>query len=49
MWGVVIAFASVGWRYNSFLIIQGVVVALGISLIARAFIPTRQADPQTNA
>jgi protein-S-isoprenylcysteine O-methyltransferase Ste14 len=39
MWGVVIAFAALGWRYNSFLIIQGVVVSLGISLIARAFIP----------
>jgi protein-S-isoprenylcysteine O-methyltransferase Ste14 len=39
MWGVVISFATVGWRYNSFLIIQGVVVSLGISLIARAFIP----------
>ncbi|HMH14303.1 MAG TPA: methyltransferase [Edaphobacter sp.] len=41
MWGVVIAFAAVGWRYNSFLIIQGVVVSLGVSLIARAFIPKR--------
>jgi protein-S-isoprenylcysteine O-methyltransferase Ste14 len=41
MWGVVIAFAAVGWRYNSFLIIQGVVVSLGISLIVRAFIPQK--------
>jgi protein-S-isoprenylcysteine O-methyltransferase Ste14 len=49
MWGVVIAFAAVGWRYNSFLIIQGVVVSLGISLIARAFIPSLQVDPQTKA
>lgn len=47
MWGVVIAFAAVGWRYNSFLIIQGVVISLGISLIARAFIPSSQADQQT--
>jgi protein-S-isoprenylcysteine O-methyltransferase Ste14 len=47
MWGVVIAFAAVGWRYNSFLIIQGVVISLGISLIARAFIPSLQADPET--
>jgi protein-S-isoprenylcysteine O-methyltransferase Ste14 len=44
MWGVVIAFATVGWRYNSFLIIQGVVISLGISLIARAFTPSLQAD-----
>ncbi|HWW23521.1 MAG TPA: isoprenylcysteine carboxylmethyltransferase family protein [Edaphobacter sp.] len=49
MWGVVIAFAVAGWRYNSFLIIQGVVVSLGISLIARAFIPSLQANPQTKA
>ena len=42
MWGVVIAFATAGWRYNSFLITQGVVVSLGISLIARAFIPSRK-------
>lgn len=41
MWGVVIAFAAVGWRYNSFLIIQGVVISLGISLIARAFTPQK--------
>ncbi|HEY6413242.1 MAG TPA: isoprenylcysteine carboxylmethyltransferase family protein [Edaphobacter sp.] len=41
MWGVVISFAAVGWRYNSFLIIQGVVVSMGIALIARAFIPKR--------
>jgi protein-S-isoprenylcysteine O-methyltransferase Ste14 len=41
MWGVVVAFAAVGWRYNSFLIIQGVVISLGISLIARAFTPPK--------
>ena len=41
MWGVVISFAVLGWRYNSFLIIQGVVVSLGIALIVRAFIPKR--------
>jgi protein-S-isoprenylcysteine O-methyltransferase Ste14 len=41
MWGVAISFATLGWRYNSFLIIQGVVVSLGLSLIARAFIPKR--------
>ena len=49
MWGVVIAFATVGWRYNSFLIIQGVVISLGTSLIARAFIPSLQSDPETEA
>lgn len=39
MWGVAIAFIAVGYRYNAFLITQGVVVALGISLVARALIP----------
>lgn len=39
MWGVVISFAVLGWRYNSMLIIKGVIISLGISLIARAFLP----------
>lgn len=39
MWGVAIAFIVVGYRYNAFLITQGVVVALGVSLVARALIP----------
>jgi protein-S-isoprenylcysteine O-methyltransferase Ste14 len=39
MWGVAVAFIAVGYRYNAFLITQGVVVALGLSLVARAFIP----------
>jgi protein-S-isoprenylcysteine O-methyltransferase Ste14 len=39
MWGVAVAFVAVGYRYNAFLITQGVVVALGLSLVARAFIP----------
>jgi len=38
-WGVAISFAALGSRYNSMLIIQGVVVSLGLSLVARAFIP----------
>jgi protein-S-isoprenylcysteine O-methyltransferase Ste14 len=41
MWGVVITFAFLGWRYNSILLIKGVLISLGISLIARAFIPKR--------
>lgn len=41
MWGVVAAFVIAGWRYNAFLIIQGVLIALGASLIARAFLPKR--------
>jgi protein-S-isoprenylcysteine O-methyltransferase Ste14 len=41
MWGVVVSFAILGWRYNSILIIKGVLVSLGISLIVRAFLPKR--------
>lgn len=39
MWGVALSFAMAGWRYNAFLILQGVLVSLGVSLITRAFIP----------
>jgi protein-S-isoprenylcysteine O-methyltransferase Ste14 len=39
MWGVVFSFAVLGWRYNSILIIKGVLVSLGVALIARAFLP----------
>jgi hypothetical protein len=39
MWGVVVSFLVFGWKYNAFLIIQGVVVSLGVSLVARAFVP----------
>jgi protein-S-isoprenylcysteine O-methyltransferase Ste14 len=39
MWGVVAAFAGLGWRYNAELVTQGVLVALGVSLVARAFLP----------
>jgi protein-S-isoprenylcysteine O-methyltransferase Ste14 len=41
MWGVVVCFAVLGWRYNSILLIKGVLVSLGISLIVRAFLPKR--------
>jgi protein-S-isoprenylcysteine O-methyltransferase Ste14 len=40
MWGVVISFAVLGWHYNALLITKGVLISLGVSLIARAFIPT---------
>ncbi|HZY61585.1 MAG TPA: isoprenylcysteine carboxylmethyltransferase family protein [Edaphobacter sp.] len=39
MWGAAIAFIAVGYRYNAFLITQGIIVALGLSLVARAFLP----------
>ena len=38
-WGVAVAFGSVGMRYNALLVTQGVVIALGVSLVARAFVP----------
>ena len=41
MWGVVAAFAVAGWRYNSLLVIQGVMISLGVSLVVRAFLPKR--------
>ncbi|MEO6982114.1 MAG: isoprenylcysteine carboxylmethyltransferase family protein [Edaphobacter sp.] len=41
MWGVVVTFAVAGWRYNAFVVIQGVIVSLGVSFIARAFLPKR--------
>jgi protein-S-isoprenylcysteine O-methyltransferase Ste14 len=41
MWGVVVTFAVFGWSYNSILLIRGILISLGISLIARAFIPKR--------
>jgi protein-S-isoprenylcysteine O-methyltransferase Ste14 len=41
MWGVVVTFAILGWRYNSILLIKGVLISLGLSLIVRAFLPKR--------
>ena len=40
-WGVFLAFVIAGWRYDAFLIIQGVLISLGVSLVARAFVPKR--------
>jgi protein-S-isoprenylcysteine O-methyltransferase Ste14 len=38
-WGVAGSFAAIGWRYNAALLTQCVVVSVGVSVIARAFIP----------
>ena len=38
-WGVAVAFGSVGMRYNALLVTQGVVIAFGVSLVTRAFVP----------
>jgi protein-S-isoprenylcysteine O-methyltransferase Ste14 len=40
-WGVVAAFATVGWKYNASLITQGVLISLGVSLIVRGLMPRR--------
>jgi protein-S-isoprenylcysteine O-methyltransferase Ste14 len=41
MWGVFVSFATLGWHYNSMLILQGVLVSLGLSLVARGFLAKR--------
>jgi hypothetical protein len=41
MWGVVLIFALMGYRYNALVLMRGVLIALGVSLIARAFTPRR--------
>jgi protein-S-isoprenylcysteine O-methyltransferase Ste14 len=38
-WGIAISFLALGWRYNSLLIIQGVIISFGVSVVVRAFIP----------
>lgn len=43
-WGAAISFAVAGWRYNAQLVLQGVIVSLGISLVARAFLPKRSVE-----
>ena len=43
--GVAIAFASVGMRYNALLVTQGVMISVGVSLVARAFVPKVAAAP----
>ncbi len=43
MLGVAVAFATLGWSFNSFLLIKGILVSLGVSLVVRAFIPKPQA------
>jgi hypothetical protein len=35
---VAVTFALLGWRYNASLLIQGVVVSVGVSIVTRAFI-----------
>lgn len=39
MWGVAVAFAVAGWRYNATLLLQLLLVSFGVSLLVRAFFP----------
>lgn len=48
MWGVALAFAILGWRYNASLLLQAIVVSFGVSLVLRA-IMARGADGNAGA
>lgn len=37
--GVAISFITLGWNFNSTILLKGILVSFGLSLIARAFIP----------
>lgn len=41
MWGSAMVFAAVGWRYNALLLLQGVLVSLGLSLVVKGWLGTR--------
>lgn len=45
MWGVVVVFAVEGYRYNAMLIIQGILISLGVSLVIRSLLPRPSAQP----
>lgn len=36
MWGTLVTYAIFGWQYNALLLLRGVLVSLGVSLIVRA-------------
>ncbi len=40
-WGAAASFAVAGWRYNAQLVLQGVIISLGVSLVARGFLRKR--------
>lgn len=42
MIGAAISFAALGWAYSSTLILQGLLVSLGVSLVLRAFVSQKQ-------
>ncbi len=42
MWGVVFSFAALGWQYNALLILRGVLVSVGLSIIVRGLLPRKK-------
>jgi hypothetical protein len=40
--GYAAGFAALAWRYNPQLLLKALVIALGVSLVARALVPSRQ-------
>jgi len=46
-WGSAISFAALGWRYNAQQVLQGVIVSLGVSMVARGFLPGRATSVET--
>jgi len=38
-WGVVVTFLVAGWKYNASLLVRGILISLGVSLILRALAP----------
>jgi hypothetical protein len=41
--GYAAGFATLAWRYNPQLLLKALVIALGVSLVARALVPSRTA------
>lgn len=39
--GTAISFVALGWKYDAVFILQGILVSLGLGIVARAFIPQR--------
>lgn len=39
--GTAVSFAVLGWKYDASFVLQGVLVSVGLALVARAFIPHR--------
>ncbi|HTB97487.1 MAG TPA: isoprenylcysteine carboxylmethyltransferase family protein [Terracidiphilus sp.] len=44
--GVFVTLACLSWSYNHWLMLKGIVVAFGLSLLLRAFLPQQQSTPQ---